>query len=183
VAAIAAGVGTLSAATIGVSSAVVSSEHSGDARRLSSEESRFRRKVSVLESDIYNLRYDISRLEISKNDCERATQAISALEKQCELLHDQMDLFLGELNVARTYISDGVNKTQAIASALHGCEYARTRSDFVKRVKGALMDLGNGAGNTIGASNDTINSLENQLVPLQKNQGKVANILEKAFRM
>jgi len=157
------------------------SEHSSDARRLGSEESSFRWRVSALEDEISDFRLEISRLETSKDDYYRATEAINTLEKQCELLRDQTDLFLKELNVARTFVSQGVTETQKIASALHRCEYARTRSDFVDRVRGVLKDLRRGTGNRLTASEDTLDLLEGRLAPLQRITNKVAGILVKAF--
>jgi hypothetical protein len=102
------------------------------------------------------------------------------LEKQCKLLQDRIDEFNKELSIARTFVSQGVTKTQAISSALHRCEYARTRTDLVDRVRSVLQGLRNGTVNRLTGSDAKLDILEGQLVPLRKNTNRVIGILGKA---
>jgi hypothetical protein len=97
------------------------------------------------------------------------------------MLRNRTDDFMHNLNVARTLISRGVTKTQTLASALHRCEYARTRSDFVDRIRGVLQDLRVGSQDQLGVSEAGLLSVESQLMPLAKNSVKVAGILRKTF--
>ncbi|KAK0727487.1 hypothetical protein B0T26DRAFT_868774 [Lasiosphaeria miniovina] len=177
--AVAAGIGAFTAGAVGVSSTVVSGEHSAEARRLQSEQSSYEIQLSGLQVEIRGLQREVRTLESSKVGYDEAVRSIGVLEARCENLRSQTNQFLHELNGARVVLARGVAKTAGIAAALNRCEYARTRRDFVSRVEGILDDLR--SGNRITAPQPKLLVVSDRLEVLGKKTDRVMAIMTRSF--
>jgi hypothetical protein len=82
-----------------------------------------------------------------------------------------------DLNAARHVLSQGITKSQDIASALQRCEYARTRRDFVNRVTGVVEHLS--SGTQIAGPQPKLALVAGRLVDIQRKTDGVMKIMTK----